>query len=464
MRQTLHIFRKDVRYLWPQIGAVLGLQTVETWGLAVGRPWSGIGGLEVISWWYLIAAAIHKESPTGDCQFWVTRPYDWKSLAAAKLLLIIAFLCLPLALSDLTAVRAQGLSPSAGSTWMHLLVLTALYVLPAVAIAAVTRYSGQMGLTILAIAVVTTIVMALGPGRDHSWGPMEWMHDSLLLGFLALSGAAVAVWQYARRRTSGARAALAVIAAGCYGIFLCPPSGAAVALLATWTDPVELRSVRLCAQSSCADSTAQPLSNSLPLRLAGLPPDTNADLVLIRVKSGKRDLGWSIRGSREWYGDRQILARTAQDTSRWVDAAIALVLRGDSPPRPSDVTVSMVLAVYRTRRVEMPRDARYRAIAGIGDCALDSTRPDFWFLNCRTPGYPEGRIRVGEQIVFGGQYESHNIFELEPILNTSSHLWYSRTIENQTGPLPIEVEQPIARIRRDITLSNVRPDDFGARR
>jgi hypothetical protein len=120
MRQTLHIFRKDVRFLWPFIVVVIVLTGLATWSRAIDPSRLAkqnedarffrdvIAFVQILSWWCLIVAAVHKEQPTGDRQFWITRPYHWNSLAAAKLFLILAFINTPYLLSDIVIVRANG--------------------------------------------------------------------------------------------------------------------------------------------------------------------------------------------------------------------------------------------------------------------------------------------------------------------------------------------------------------------
>lgn len=106
MKQTLHIIAKDARRFWPEI-AILIVTTAAfariypnqwlTPGLYAVSGWGGFAGpqglqllatvlavLVPVSWLLLIARVIHGESLVGDRQFWLTRPYEWKQLLAAK--------------------------------------------------------------------------------------------------------------------------------------------------------------------------------------------------------------------------------------------------------------------------------------------------------------------------------------------------------------------------------------------
>ena len=103
-KQTLHILRKDLRHLAPEISVSLSLVALFAW--IAPAAWPGYIGkmaypgaqfgapqimgvflhaLIPISWLVLISRSVHDESLVGDKQFWVTRPYTWYSLLAAKL-------------------------------------------------------------------------------------------------------------------------------------------------------------------------------------------------------------------------------------------------------------------------------------------------------------------------------------------------------------------------------------------
>ena len=104
MRQTLHIFKKDVRHLWFEIAAAITV--VVAFGFTGARralwladpltnrtaAWTMVLILLPLTWWTLIARVIHDEALPGDRQFWITRPYSWKSLLGAKALFILAFI------------------------------------------------------------------------------------------------------------------------------------------------------------------------------------------------------------------------------------------------------------------------------------------------------------------------------------------------------------------------------------
>ena len=188
MRQTLHIFRKDVRFLWAPILLVLALTAAAAWlrmaepaGMARGSavpasPATAATYFLTMSWWYLVLAAIHKERPTGNRQFWVTRPYGWRSLLGAKLLLVIAFINLPYLISDVAILHANGLVPSVMSLLARQVAITGVLLLPVAALATVTRNAAETVLAVLGVLVAALYAALHGSGPAQLWGALEWMH------------------------------------------------------------------------------------------------------------------------------------------------------------------------------------------------------------------------------------------------------------------------------------------------
>jgi hypothetical protein len=218
MKQALHIFRKDVRYLRYDIGITLLAAMVFI--LAEMRHLSALGMLLPVTWWFLIARVIHAEALPGHRQFWLTRPYEWKSLLAAKILFIFVFVNLPLLTADVVIIHAVGFSVGrevAGLLWTQVLLLMA-FVLPAAAFAAVT--SGLAELLLATLLVAMGIVLRLITGWWIHWGSpwfeLEWVRTYCVIAQLAAAAAIILLWQYARRNTFATRA----VAAGAVVVLL----------------------------------------------------------------------------------------------------------------------------------------------------------------------------------------------------------------------------------------------------
>src|SRR5882724_6313384 len=120
MSQILHIFRKDLRHLWPQVTVVLLLVAAH----AVFDPHTApvsvreVARVNTIAETlvmllplciaFLIGLLVFQEALVGDRQFWLTRPYYWPKLLAAKILFFLIFFSVPLFLSDCYILGAQG--------------------------------------------------------------------------------------------------------------------------------------------------------------------------------------------------------------------------------------------------------------------------------------------------------------------------------------------------------------------
>jgi hypothetical protein len=208
MKQALHIFKKDVSYLRWDIGITLAATAVFT--LTEIRHMAALGMFLPVAWWFLIARVIHAEALPSHRQFWLTRPYEWKSLLGAKLLFILVFVNLPLLTADAVIIHAVGFSvgrEAAGLLWTQVLLLMA-FVLPVTAFAALT--SGLAELLLATLLVVIVIVLWLFTSLWMHWGlspwfELEWVRTYSFVTQLAGAAAIILVWQYARRNSFATR-------------------------------------------------------------------------------------------------------------------------------------------------------------------------------------------------------------------------------------------------------------------
>ena len=225
MKQILHIFAKDVRRFWPEILASLAIlaalvsvyprQWPDVLNIPVSQRYVNLHeysnllfALAMVSWCLLIARLIHAEALVGDRQYWLTRPYTWVSILAAKILFLVVFLYLPLAVAQTLILAASGLDPlgSLPGLFYNLLLLTGIFVLPLMAIATVTSSFFRMALTLVAVlaAMVTYIILNQHIALEDALSPAHLVPlnnqflTALVLG--CISGAVILV-QYARRQT-----------------------------------------------------------------------------------------------------------------------------------------------------------------------------------------------------------------------------------------------------------------------
>ncbi len=219
MRQAIHIFRKDARRCWPYIAAVLALTALNAW-LACRDALRGRAGAEQLALslmslarWFAVAAVVQGERLVGERQFWVTRPYSWKSLLGAKLLFLGVFVGLPVLVSDCVILYADAFNPFALIPGMILRQcwLAGVLALPFVLAALTTTiYDFALaGLAFFLCYFLEGFPFALWIGR-MPLGP-TWILDGMQW-LLPVAGISLAAWQYARRQTARVRVAALVLA------------------------------------------------------------------------------------------------------------------------------------------------------------------------------------------------------------------------------------------------------------
>jgi hypothetical protein len=121
MNQAQHIFLKDARRFWGE--SVLSLTITVAFVFLKPIEWISryvpqdgsliivaalVTVLVPVSWWISITRVVHEERLVGDTQFWITRPFAWTSLLAAKVAFVLAFLYVPLFFAQLALLAEQG--------------------------------------------------------------------------------------------------------------------------------------------------------------------------------------------------------------------------------------------------------------------------------------------------------------------------------------------------------------------
>jgi hypothetical protein len=298
MQQALHIFKKDALHLWFEIAVVMiavagfaftGARRAR-WLVDPGAnrtaAWTLVLILLPLAWWTLIARVIHAEALPGDRQFWISRPYSWKSLLLAKALFIVVFINFPMLLADAVIVRAYGLHPLtaqlSGLLWSQVL-LTIVFLLPIAALSAVTAGFVQLIFAVLAPCVAAFLFAIVAPETvlGGSLGPFEWVQVYYVFLVIAVGGLAVLVWQYSRRRTAAARAfTVGMVVLGVVGMLSIPwPAAFAIQSLVS-RQQVDSSSVSVVFDSG--DSARAMVQRDdrvriiLPLDITGLPNGTAA--------------------------------------------------------------------------------------------------------------------------------------------------------------------------------------------
>lgn len=468
MKQALHIFSKDVRHLRWEIGISLLLMVTFVL-IQLRRDFVRHADAAVFSyfllafWAFLCARLIQAEAIRGDRQFWITRPYEWRSLLAAKLLFMVVFIGIPLFVADAVTLGMEGFSITSnvvGLVW-SLILITAGTLLAFCAFATLTR-----GLTEWMLGAVMTVgvlyVIAV-IANEKAWGGVEWMRDYGYVAIVFIASTAVLLWQYARRGTA---AAMVMMAAGWLGSSLFinySHSSWALELETRFFKPeVDPSSIRVAVRSPAERGRKgvlpewqQAVSLAIPVDISGLPEgvDLISDQVDVAIMDGRKEI-WAREG-RPGSGYLEHLPgshRLLVQVDRWV------VERG-----PVNVGLTLYLTSLRDSASRVVRPGETVDVPGAGRCRDVVEGRDSWIV-CESPLRAPPNVLVVE---LGG-------VRRDRFLNSTSYSPFPADADSAIIPLgryshsgPVHFApatltslEPLAHFRRDLDLRDVTLTDY----
>lgn len=364
MSQIFNIFQKDARHHWPEILVSWGLVAVYVWNQP--RKWANrsvdirlvttllnmLPALLVLAWAFLIARLVQGETLVGDRQFWITRPYTWYKLLAAKLLAIVVFIDIPLFISQFALLKLGKFSvvPALGGlVLIHLMFAMILFV-AALALSAVTSGIGQAALGLLIVFLVT-----LGIAGISSQIPNAGMVDDVdgVQGLLYIACCiAVILLQYTRRRTLLSRMVILGTIALMVLILLLTPYEA---ILTRHTYPLATKDHPLPAKFSFdrtltfAHEKRPPgrwVEEEVPLELPFQVADLD-DKSLVQLQAIKLDLDWSggRRWTSHWHSLSHVLSYGRKRT--WPGVSIEKKLYDEIQDTPVKAHVTLGMRLFR---------------------------------------------------------------------------------------------------------------------
>jgi hypothetical protein len=512
LRQTLHIFKKDVRYLWLEISIVLaatgaftfvvarGSQSLNDPAAVQGAAATLLTYLLPVAWCALIARLIYAEPLAGNQQFWATRPYAWKSLLAEKALFIAVFINLPKLIGDTVILRAYGFeirSELGGLLWTQVL-LTAVLVLPVAALSAVTTGFVQL------LAVTFLLVLAVAgwnlviPGAGDTWLALEWTRSYSIGLVVAVAALAIILWQYARRDTTTSRLLAGGAVLMAFAVFAWLPWPAAFALQSRFsTQSIDTSAIRIefNRDASFAARALVDQDNSvdlhIPLRVTGIP----APLKLVvegivaeikgpdgakwRTGQNPRSHVWSNQAALP--GDSALVSRPRLDATVSFRARLAPSFYRSIKNGPVRLRGSLYLTLYGNPRftlLPIRAEPVLLPTAGVGLCSAAHSRGGI-VLNCRSafrsrPDVVAYGVRVvlrpGEPPIYLSQMSdtrpvSYSPFpadlSLIPVWQTALHAQI-RMMDAVSG-VDVQALEPVAHIRRDFEITGLRLADYEVR-
>lgn len=483
MRQAIHIFRKDVRHCWPYIAGVLALTAVHAWQESVAVPdfqgnlGTGLTGvllplLMVVAWWFAIGASIHGESLIGDRQFWTTRPYSWKSLLTAKLLFIAAFLMLPLLLSDCIILLVSAYNPLTlipgllGRQCWFLGFLALPFVL-----AALTRATRELVLAGLAYYVVSCLgLVVLSSHAANGTTGVSFVRASWTWDFapwlVSVTGFALVVWQYARRRTILVR--VFAIALGGLAPFVMVMSLGRMAppYPAAREDDPRYRNITVQLAADSIDRRSQ--SMLIPVEFSGWPRDLMT-YQLLRVSATAPETG-----SQVWTSvDNPRSSMTTTNDGRdliW----LAIDDPGTLSSQKVDLWLSIFFKLYRRQgTAEIGPDQGWTHFPGFGNVRLveDSRGIHVILRTALKPSTPGWTYSLGDgssQLVTDAEWRMLTIvwpaspawFAISPVYSygASGLTVVHASVAHAPVPrrLAFTVKRLVANLPRELKIPNVR--------
>jgi hypothetical protein len=475
VRQALHIFKKDAGHLRYHIG--LTLLAAAAFCLTGAFNIKGAGPTAFILpivWWFLIAAVIHAEPLPGKGHFWLTRPYQRKSLFCAKALFIVAFVNVPLLIADIVIVHAAGFEITAkvgGLLWTQVLLLL-VFEVPAVAVSSITS-----GLLELLIATLFLILVALAwilvvplTHFGFNWTAVEWIRNYYLLGQVAIGAAIILLCQYAYRATFATRTA---------AVFMPILLLAGMALL-PWTAAFELQmylskrnvdpsSVRIQLDAERKWAGRVYLGDrgdvvaDIPIQVEGLPTGTELkpDGVIMRLLASN--------------GETLSVTASPPDSFGYDSGVVSLRVRMAKTSyekfrrQPLQVRGTLYFSVYeRKPSASIPLNSHPMYVDGVGLCAAGSRfllcnaafRPPSSSVSIQvTQESPKGPVRSTERlsrVLSSSPFPAD--FNVDPIFQLFS---------SRLGPISdalIQSSEPIAYVKKSFRIDHLVLADFTFRK
>ena len=463
MRQAFHIFRKDARHSWPYIAAVLAVTALTAW-LECADRWHGIRftvglyPLLALVWWFAAGAAVRSESLVGDRQFWLTRPYSWHSLLAAKLLFLAAFVGLPIFLSDCVILLVSGFNPFTliPGLLLRQCFLAGVLALP-FAVAALTRSLRDFVLAgvVLHTCFIIESVLFLHRLTGMAFWELAWVREGLpwLLSVAALS---LAVWQYARRRTATVRAlalAVALLAPVLTMPSLLPPRHADV----PWDAPrfrniaprFDPRQECKCAGGGEPDRRVQ-----VPFRIDGWPGD-------LTIAKGL-DVGLFQNGRAVWDAGR-LISTTFGDGRGYIifDPPQSLRTATVDLSAPIDIDV-----FERHPGVTLRSGGEWAAVPGLGTVALREAAHGP-VLVARTALKPMGAgwsYRLSDRPPYDSGWGFRSASPASPLAFAASPVYSAESrvgdLDPRPHPVVVTVSGLVARLHRELKISQIRLAEY----
>jgi len=486
MKQALHILGKDARHFRYEIGVLLAF----TAAFACANIFSGplpaylraSGPGMVVIWWPLICLLVQQESFVGDRQFWITRPYSRASLLAAKALFIVVFINMPLLLAQAAILAAAGFNPLAylsSFLWVHI-VFFASVLLPAVALASVTRTFAQAVLAFFGIGaalIVVGLVMGQVMGNSghlatYTASAFVWA-DTLTaeVSFVApVVFILILQWTTRKRWLALTVGAASFLLAELFSGNLDTALGTGVQARMFGERAAEQTAVVMNGYDVGRDGSAT--RNTVPImagfRVVDMPADLLAKPEIVEMTfEDPRGVRWSSGWMPAMSTGADVFQRDP-DADRafawWQYIPVDRQFAQRVGSAPLTVHGSAWVMLNERRAVDLP-DNRRTSVPGGGACTVYRQSPRLsWFVSCASPFHATFSTADGFSYPYELNKPPRGTTRLLTFWDSPlpSSLLLSPLFTNGTGRVAVQTNfiyfyyQPRAYIHRYFTASNVR--------
>ncbi len=477
MRQALHIFNKDARHLRWELGVSLLFLAAFVY-TQVHRSILREVNAETMSylllafWAFLCARLIQAEAIPGDRQFWVTRPYEWRSLLGAKLLFMVVFIGVPLLVADAVVLGMSGFSVASylgGLLWSLILIIASTLV-AFCAFATLTRGLTEWMLAAIVTVAVDYVIAVMA--NEKRWGGVEWIRDYGYVAIMFLVALVVLLGQYKRRRTM---TYIVVMAVGLFGssIFINYSRSSWAFELETRfstpkVDPSPIRIAPGAAEHAIPHTDPslgrqQVVVLAIPVDLSGLREgqDLISDEVRIAIRNDNGEI-WSRQG-RQLNGSNYL---------RHLLKGYDVLLQVDRPAfeKANGGAVDIRLTLYLTMLRDLPsRTIRAGAgavdVPGVGRCQsfADEGQGQGW-IGCGSPlRAPPNVLTVylgderRDRFQIGTSYSP---FPADANSAIVPLVQYFHSGPRDSASAILTSLEPVAHFRRELDLLNVHLTDY----
>jgi hypothetical protein len=371
----------------------------------------------------------------------------------------LVFITVPMTIADSAIIAAQGfpvLGHLSGLIWMQLLWWIQ-FVLPIAVLAAIT--SGLSAVVFWTVVIIAAGATDLTQDLVDPLGSLAWIGNTIYLTLTTAAIIAILIWQYGRRRTVDARIVFGCTLALSTLAPILPLSG-----LLPLREPSSL-TIGLDPQPRPVTGLgpSETVQVNFLLRIAGVPEGLTlrTDFTQVQIKSPVEQAAWR---SNPTSNSDVASVREAGDVF-WLQISMNRKFFERVKNQPVRIRAMLLLTLFGNQKsVTLPTGYKSIPVPEIGLCDTDLPSPELY--RCRAP-FRGPRFRLateGNAGLVGLSYTPTSPFPAEfgvsPMWTFANFYDNSLGARDASAPVTLSLEEPMAHLRRVLTLDNIRLADY----